>query len=163
VTSDLEDKEGDETAARLLAELTSESDTLLSSELDEMQKIAALTESVASKLTALYQAKFPKACTTCGRIYETREEYLKATMALAQKSTMVNKMGVQEYRNCVCGSTLMVWTKERRDNTPFGNRRRELFEACLQKLKSVSRDPEDVLRDRLRLLFHEVSEKMTKS
>ena len=156
-----EDKEGQATAERLLAELTAEADSLLSSELDALEKIAALTESVASKLTALYQAKFPKACATCGRIYETREQYLKATMSLGK--TQVNKMGVQEYRNCECGSTLMVWTKERRDNSPFGARRRELFDACFDKIKSVSTEPEDLIRNRLRQLFQDVSDRMTKA
>lgn len=155
-----EDKEGEATAARLLQELTSEADSLLSGELDALGKIAALTESVTEKLTALYQAKFPKACSTCGRVYETREDYVAATQSLGK--TQVNRMGVQEYRNCVCGSTLMVWTKERRDNSPFGARRRELFDACLEKLRTVSQDPEDVLRKRLRQLFQEVSDRMTK-
>ncbi len=158
----MNDTEGEATAERLLSELDGEAQAVLASELDALAKIAALTESVQAKLTALYQAKFPKACATCGKTYETREDYLKATAALAAKSTMVNKMGVQEYRNCECGSTLMVWTKERRDNTPFGARRRELFDACLEKLKAASGEPDDVLRKRLRELFHEIAEKLTR-
>ena len=155
-----EDGEGEPDPAGLIQQLHAEADTVLASELDVLQKIAGLTESVQAKLTALYMSKFPKCCATCGREFPTRESYLQATLELA-KGAVVNRAGVQEYRNCVCGSTLMVWTKDRRDTTPFGVQRRELFDTCLAKLKGLSPDADQVLRERLRQVFRGVTDKLT--
>jgi hypothetical protein len=133
---------------------------LLGSELDALERIARLTQSIEGKLTALYAHKFPKSCAMCGRVYQTREDFLDQTLTLAGGGTAVHKVGVQEYRNCVCGSTLMVWTKERRDNSEFGHARRALFDACLEKLKSLSKEDEAVLRKRLREVFRTVSDRL---
>ena len=137
----------------LSRQLDEEARALLASELDSLHQITRLCESIAAKLTLLFGHKFPKSCTTCGKMYETREDYLRETQNLRGKGTLASSHGVQEYRNCTCGSTLMVWTKDRRDNSEFGEARRALFDDCLAKLKAVSTDDEAVLRERLRQIF----------
>lgn len=144
----------------LSKQLDDESKELLESELDELERIARLTQAIEGKLAALYAHKFPKSCAMCGRIYYTREEFLDQTRRLAGQSTTVHTVGVQEYRNCVCGSTLMVWTKDRRDNSEFGHARRALFDACLARLKSLSNEDESVLRERLRGVFRTLSDRL---
>ena len=45
------------------------------------------------------------------------------------------KRGVQEYRNCTCGSTLLLITDDRRDKTEFGEIRRILFDLSVTYIK----------------------------
>lgn len=141
----------------LRAELDGLGNDLLASEVTQLQKISSFTENIQAKLDRLYAHKFPKSCSTCGRVYETRQEYLSATRNLKGGGAVVNRLGVQEYRNCECGSTLLVRTNDRRDNSVFGQARRDLFEACLDKLKVLSVEDEATLRERLRQIFNKVA------
>src|SRR5581483_3456328 len=144
----------------LLSEMDGLTHDLLSSELGSLERISSLTESIQGKLDRLYAHKFPKSCSSCGRIYETRESYLRATRDLIGKNTVMNRVGVQEYRNCECGSTLLVWTQDRRDNSDFGKARRDLFDVCLAKMKTLSTDDEATLRARLRRIFRGVADRV---
>ena len=42
---------------------------------------------------------------------------------------------IKLYRNCSCGSTLMNFFSDRRENSERGNRRREVFERLLLQLQ----------------------------
>jgi len=145
---------------QLSRQLDEEMRGMLDSEMDALNQIARLCESIDAKLALLFGHKFPKSCATCGKVYETRDEYLKDTSSLSGKSATASAHGVQEYRNCACGSTLMVWTKDRRDNSEFGHARRALFDDCLTKLRAVSGEAEPVLRDKLRQIFRRASERL---
>ena len=128
--------------------------------LSQLEIISSFTASVNQKLANHYKDIFPKKCNLCKKEYETLEIYEKETKLLANKSTIYDDVGLQEYRNCVCGSTLVVWTKdERRELTPYGKAKRSLFVECLRKLIVLSpdRDPSDVEND-LRAVFSKYSE-----
>lgn len=55
---------------------------------------------------------FPKKCSTCGRVYESFSEYLWATMprghALEDVTNVMHSPFTMQYRNCSCGSTLVL-------------------------------------------------------
>ena len=135
------------------SELDSEFNMLLNNEFTELEKISLFAESVANKLQKHYSNMFPKKCNTCCRIYKTREQYLDETKLLQKTSTIYDEVGLQEYRNCVCGSTLVLWSQDRRDNTPYGVARRKLFDECLEKLMKLSEESEEQVRQRLRQIF----------
>ena len=130
------------------------------SNLTDLEVISSFTDSVKKKLAGHYKNIFPKKCNTCNKVYNDIKEYKKETEALNLKSTVYDEIGLQEYRNCVCGSTLIVWTKdERRDVTSYGQARRALFDECLKKLIQLSpdKDPKEV-EDSLRNVFSKYSE-----
>lgn len=132
----------------------------LDTELSKVEQISLFTESIGNKLIKLYSMKFPKKCNTCQTIYETRNEYLEATNPIQGRSgTIFRKDNVQEYRNCVCGSTLIVVTEDRRDNTIFGRARRDLFKLCYEKLKEYTILPENELYEVVREIFKKVIDK----
>lgn len=157
MANDREIQEKAENIQRIINELDSEFNQLLGDEMTELQKISAFAESVTKKLIRHYSHVFPKKCNNCGTIYETREQYLEATVRLNKTTTVFDVIGLQEYRNCPCGSTLIVWTQDRRDNTEYGVARRKLFDECLEKMKKISKDSEDVLRAKLRKIFSSIA------
>lgn len=92
-------------------------------------------------LNALEEASFPRTCTTCGRVYETAEQYLRETGNVSgRKSGLKESLDdngqscVEVFRNCVCGSTLMNVFSNRRDTTEAGLRRRQRFNELIDFL-----------------------------
>ena len=93
-------------------------------------------------LTALTESSFPKRCPACGRSYASADAFIMETRTVREgvsglKSTRDDreKTILELYRNCVCGSTLMDYFDDRRDFTPEGRKRRELFNLSLNILK----------------------------
>lgn len=92
-------------------------------------------------LKTLNHDDFPKRCACCGRVYQTEEEYFRET-----NSININHTGlkasiddddsplVELYRNCVCGSTLMAFFSDRRDQSETGTKRRLLFDELINFL-----------------------------
>lgn len=92
-------------------------------------------------LKALAHDAFPKRCGTCGRLYETAEEYLAATQpvraeisGLKQARDDDGMVIVEVFRNCLCGSTLLDFFNNRRDVSEAGLRRRRHFGELLDYL-----------------------------
>ena len=142
---------------RMMAEIDAEFSKFAQGELSELARINQFTESVRKKLKSHYKEVFPKKCKSCGAVYRNIEQYLQATERLRKGDTIYDEAGLQEYRNCPCGSTLVLWTADRRDNSEYGQARRELFDSCMEKLKHISKEPEDVLRAKLRKIFSVLS------
>lgn len=142
---------------RLGRELDLEFAPLINSELTELERISQFTESVTKKLSMHYARIFPKKCNTCGTIYASREAFLQATQELRKPSTVFDEAGLQEYRNCPCGSTLILLSKDRRDNTAYGIARRKLYNECLTKLRKLSTESEETIEGRLRNIFAIIS------
>ncbi|MFK7824082.1 MAG: hypothetical protein AB8G05_07995 [Oligoflexales bacterium] len=126
-------------------------------EVSELEMISLFSESVKKKLANHYDDIFPKKCNNCKKIYTSIEEYNKETKSLKRKTTIFDAIGLQEYRNCICGSTLIVWTKERRDVTEYGVARRKLFDECLEKISRISSANEAEVREKLRIIFSSFS------
>lgn len=105
-------------------------------------------------LQALTDLSFPKICNTCGKRYETVEEFIEQTEAIRQSSGLKEDLDDDDrvivglFRNCTCGSTLMDEFNNRRNLTKSGIARREKFGELLDKLteKGV---PADVARSEL--------------
>lgn len=147
--------------ALLKREFNQEYSELIESEISELEKITQMLGSVSIKLKKLYKSKFPKKCNTCKRVYESREDYIAATAEIGQaKSLVYDRFGLQEYRNCVCGSTLMILTDDRRDVSEFGIARRQLFDGCLEKLLALSNKSEEELKEQLRKVFQTIIEEV---
>jgi len=93
-------------------------------------------------LKALSDASFPKKCTSCGRRFESAEEFIRQTETAREgisglKSTQddSDRPIVELFRNCLCGSTLMDCFNDRRDLSHPGLRRRKLFGQLLNMLQ----------------------------
>ena len=83
---------------------------------------------------------FPKACPSCGRVYENFDDYLKRTLppsdaqAKAAAESQSQKRNIEFFRICPCGSPVVVAADNRRDTTLAGQQRRDLFEELQRRL-----------------------------
>lgn len=135
---------------------------IITENIGEIEKLNKLTECVHEKLAKLYIECFPKVCATCGREYHNIEDYRQQTKSLPKKTNVSyhEKYGLAEYRNCVCGSTMLIVTQDRRDRSHYGDLRRELFDHCIehiQKSQKVSAEDLENIRQRLRGVFSKFS------
>jgi hypothetical protein len=92
-------------------------------------------------LKALSDAAFPKQCPSCGRRYESAEEFIHETRSIREEISGLKSATddesqpmVELYRNCPCGSTLMDCFDDRRDLSHPGLKRRRLFGQLLEML-----------------------------
>ncbi|WP_439889185.1 hypothetical protein ACSX1C_09335 [Pseudomonas sp. MBLB4123] len=93
-------------------------------------------------LKALYLDDFPKRCRTCGRVFASEADYFRQTQAIRPDITGLKAVEDEEegpqvevFRNCVCGSTLLVNCASRRDHSAAGQSRRRLFDELLSYLE----------------------------
>jgi len=117
-----------------------------------------LDEALFSGLQALVDTAFPKNCSNCGRVYETADDYARATHSIFGQSgfkASIDDDGsrvVELFRNCECGSTLMDSFRDRRDTSEAGQRRREKFGALVLRLKDKGVPREAAQRELLQLM-----------
>lgn len=91
---------------------------------------------------------FPKICRSCNKQYGSFEEYVSQTtdvngsggLAEYPEDDKSSKVGV--FRNCECGSTLLVVCFCRRDESEEGEMRRRNFDHMLDRYQSkgISRE-----------------------
>ncbi len=102
-----------------------------------------------ANLKDIAETTFPKTCSTCGTTYQNSADFLTKTKTVyGGKSGLKGSLDdndqpiIELYRNCSCGSTLMNFFSDRRDNSENGNKRRAVFEKLLIQLeqKGVTRD-----------------------
>ncbi|WP_213638724.1 hypothetical protein [Pseudomonas lalucatii] len=93
-------------------------------------------------LKALCLDDFPKRCRTCGRVFASEADYFRQTLAVRSGITGLKAVEDEEegpqvevFRNCVCGSTLLVNCASRRDDSAAGRSRRRLFDELLSYLE----------------------------
>lgn len=116
-------------------------------------------------LEELGESAFPKTCSSCGKIYATFQEYLDETQSINTSKSGL-KQGyddndaaiIELYRNCVCGSTLMNFFQDRRDNSEHGNLRRERFEKLLCYLVEQGIPHQTARIECLKVLYGEESQ-----
>jgi len=119
-------------------------------------------------LRELSAGEFPKVCPNCGRVYQTLEDFLQQTRAIAGKSGLKAALDdderpiVELFRNCVCGSTLMDFCQSRRDESEAGHRRRENFERTMQLLVSRGMDGATAHAELLKLMRGQGSEPISR-
>lgn len=92
-------------------------------------------------LQALSDSAFPKKCGNCGRVYASPEDFFNHSRPINDRSGLKNSLDdedtpiVELFRNCECGSTLMDFFEDRRDMSPKGLKRREVFGKMLTLLE----------------------------
>ncbi|WP_028672302.1 hypothetical protein [Saccharospirillum impatiens] len=99
-------------------------------------------------LKVLSDSAFPKQCSTCGRIYNSPEDFFRHSNAPTFGSGLKgswdddDRTVVELFRNCECGSTLMDFFMDRRDRSSRGLKRRTVFGRLLDTLeaKGLSRE-----------------------
>ena len=97
--------------------------------------------------------RFPKTCSNCGRVYHSLADFLRRCHGLPDSSGLaeheLDALVVGVYRNCLCGSTLVVICEDRRDTSPAGLRRRQLFQQLLESLVAAGLDAASARRELL--------------
>lgn len=99
-----------------------------------------LLKELYSGLSFIMSASFPKRCANCGSVFETAADFLEQTRAaggssgLKESSDEDERPLVEVFRNCMCGSTLMEVCADRRDVSPAGLARREMFGELMKML-----------------------------
>jgi hypothetical protein len=104
--------------------------------------------SLFDDLVELEQNSFPKKCETCGKMYESAEDFTSQTVHVNGKSGLKSTEGdegetiLELFRNCSCGSTLLDFFADRRDMSERGEHRRKSFDTVLKHLvdKGVERE-----------------------
>jgi hypothetical protein len=119
----------------------------LRSELTEIVQISLKLSKSMGFLKSRLKTPFPKKCSKCAKEWDTFEDFFQTTHDIARGTVSYPILGNDFYmhRNCPppCDTTLVVVFVDRRDETPAGFRRRELFEVCMNRLRTeliISRD-----------------------
>lgn len=132
-----------------------------------------MTESFSDELfkglRTLAESSFPKVCSSCGKRYETAEEFMRETVAiqdgksgLKQSYDDDDQTIVEAYRNCVCGSTLMDFFTDRRDLSEQGLARRKKFGELMDFLIENGLDKEIAREELLKVVRGGKSEVLAK-
>jgi hypothetical protein len=130
------------------------------SELDESNWLEGLT----AQMDKIYAGVFPKACACCGRVYRDADEYLSETVRIGKPGSAYfypEDNTVQEFRDCPCGSTLLLLTGDRRDTSPAGEERRRLFDECVQRLQRLTGRGPNQLRPLVRHAFRAAMKRLS--
>ena len=128
-----------------------------------MTKIKDSDADIFKGLKSLSELSFPKKCDTCGKVYQTVDEYTLATEEIGSASGLKesfdddDKPTVELFRNCVCGSTLMDIFDNRRDLSQVGLKRREKFDELLVRLSEKGYDEDTVRGELLKIMRGEES------
>jgi hypothetical protein len=133
--------------------------------LDRLKELQSKAHQIETRLNTLYAEKFPKKCNSCDRVYHNREEYLAATAPTGERHVRFEPKveKVQEFRNCVCGSTLLIMLPERRDMSEFGHERRAIFDqmvVLLKELKDIDTEEAKII---VRKIFRTLADRSSKS
>ena len=136
-----------------------EFEEILKTEISQLRNILKRSPSFTTE--QLFSDRFPKTCTSCNKVFENRSSYLKSTTPASAGSLLFSEYGLQEYRNCTCGTTMSIWGQEddRRDITKDGALKRAIFTNCMDKLSSRGLGTEELLIKSLRKLFNEQQRK----
>lgn len=121
-------------------------------------------EKLYKGLRALSELSFPKLCATCGKRYETVDEFVFQTEAIRKSSGLKEEeeedgqIIVELFRNCICGSTLMDEFNNRRDFSSTGIGRREKFGEILERLTGSGISHETARNELLKVMRGDGSE-----
>lgn len=117
-------------------------------------------------LKALSDSAFPKECANCGRVYHSPEDFVTQSENLGGRSGLKSSYDdddrpiIELFRNCICGSTLMDFFSDRRDTSPGGLKRREVFAKMLTHLESRGMEVEVARKELLKLMQGDRSEQL---
>ena len=130
-----------------------------------MNKPVDSRDDLFAGLKALADSAFPKVCANCGRTYQSAEDFLSQTQGLGSNKSGLKQSWddndtsiVEVFRNCVCGSTLMDFFSNRRDNSAEGLKRRQKFSELQDYLVTQGIQQDVARRELLKVLHGEASE-----
>lgn len=116
-------------------------------------------------LQALSQSEFPKRCTSCGRTYLTKEDFFRDTLDLRSGRHGLQLMKnndassrIELFRNCLCGSAMLVYFSDRRDKTGASFQRRQLFDELLASLQESGMQRELATAELLKIVHGQSSQ-----
>lgn len=117
-------------------------------------------------LQALSDTAFPKTCGSCGRVYRSAEEFTADSLAPGDRSGLKQAVDddeqpvVELFRNCQCGSTLLDFFENRRDNSARGQKRRDVFGRVMTSLCERGLTPAEARQELRRLMNGQASVKL---
>jgi hypothetical protein len=123
-----------------------------------MDKQANLDSHLFKDLKALSESSFPKKCSSCGKVYESSEQFVSKTSDISGQSGLKSSEDdygeqiVELFRNCICGSTLMECFNDRRDLSKAGLKRRELFGRLMAMLEKKGLAADQARTELLKLI-----------
>ena len=97
-------------------------------------------------LCALVESAFPRTCPKCRRTFASVEDFLVETQPLQRSTGLKESVDdaarpiVALFRNCLCGSTLMEFFQDRRNQTETGLWIRRQFQVWLEELQATGLD-----------------------
>lgn len=128
-----------------------------------------LSDGFLHGLRALAESAFPKQCPTCGLAFATAEEFLHATVQISNNRSGLKQSYddddrpiVELFRNCPCGSTLMDFFTDRRDQSEAGLRRRQRFGELVEFLEGQGVERNLARAELIKVLRGEKSELLTR-
>lgn len=125
-------------SARFSLSLHEQAQELLPEEIDEIVSISLNLSRSLGFLKSRLKTPFPKRCAKCSTVFESFEDFFYRTEEISSGTVSYPILGHDFYmhRNCLspCDTTLIVVFVDRRDESPEGMRRRELFETCIHTL-----------------------------
>jgi predicted nucleic acid-binding Zn-ribbon protein len=123
-----------------------------------MNKQENLDSHLFKDLRALSESSFPKKCSSCGKVYESSEQFVLKTADIGGRSGLKSSEDdcgdqiVELFRNCICGSTLMECFNDRRDLSTTGLKRRELFGRLMAMLEKKGLPADQARAELLKLI-----------
>lgn len=121
-------------------------------------------QELARGLQALSDSSFPKQCGTCGRKYDSPEDFVTQSEPVNGRSGLKKSYDdddrpiLELFRNCLCGSTLLDFFQDRRDLSEQGLRRREVFGKLLLLLQEKGLSAQDARAELLKVMRGQPSE-----
>lgn len=109
-------------------------------------------------LRAIQESTFPKRCALCKTTYKNLADFLERTSkvhsspGLQAAQAEDDQYMVALFRNCACGSTLMVECRDRRDVSRKGLKAREAFGNLMDMLKKAGVGIETARRELLTVI-----------
>ncbi len=115
-------------------------------------------------LRAFDASSWPMTCSDCGQEFENNEDYVAKTAGMTDSTGLGNLQAedgsqhVGLYRHCLCGNILVGRFKDRRDNSPEGEKAREQFDRLLEMLVQDGMDQDFAHDELLKLVRGEPNE-----
>lgn len=119
--------------------------------------------SLFDDLVVLEQNSFPKKCETCGKVYESIDDFTDQTEHINGRSGLKSSEGdegetiLELFRNCSCGSTLLDFFADRRDMSDRGEHRRTSFNTVLTHLVDSGLERELARKELIYYMKHKKS------
>lgn len=110
-------------------------------------------------------SNFPKTCRNCSKTYESVSHFNQATKALTERSAIyIEELDkLTRFRNCECGSTLVVVYREKEKQNSVNARCSSLYNKCIGKIVTECKCTEEFAGKVVEMLFMELSTDMSVS